>query len=277
MKKNTFITIYSVFLIGLFLLIFSNKVFQDNGVLKPETEKTNLRVLLYSKTAAYRHDDAISSAKKVFDILAKKHRWKLTISDLSSNFNSDQLLNYDVVIWNNVTGKTLTETQQKDFRNYLEQGGGYVGIHGAGDDTHEWEWYYDQVIRAVFSHHSVDPQFQKGILKRECPMGSLNCRSLPEYWEREEEWYVFFESPRVKGAKILYTLEEEGLEMTGWETYHDFGMGDDHPIVWYNCVGAGKAFYSALGHKGSYFEDPSHQNLLIQAIKWAGNKTLKCK
>ena len=53
-------------------------------------------------------------------------------------------------------------------------------------------------------------------------------------------------------------------------------MGEDHPIVWTNCVGKGKAFYSAMGHKGKYFLEPLHMDLIKSGIIWASDKSAKC-
>ena len=53
-------------------------------------------------------------------------------------------------------------------------------------------------------------------------------------------------------------------------------MGDDHPIVWTNCVGKGKAFYSAMGHKGKYFLEPLHLQVIKSGIIWAADKSAKC-
>ncbi|MBA22959.1 MAG: secreted glycosyl hydrolase, partial [Flavobacteriales bacterium] len=48
------------------------------------------------------------------------------------------------------------------------------------------------------------------------------------------------------------------------------------PVVWYNCVGKGKSFYSALGHKASYYDEPYYQLLLTEAVNWAGNTEINC-
>ena len=56
----------------------------------------------------------------------------------------------------------------------------------------------------------------------------------------------------------------------------DSTMGEDHPIVWTNCVGKGKAFYSAMGHKGKYFLEPLHMDLIKSGIIWASDKSTKC-
>ena len=87
--------------------------------------------------------------------------------------------------------------------------------------------------------------------------------------------------PGNKGAHILYTLDETNTVMSGVledGTPEDkaFGMPEDHPVVWYNCVGKGKAFYSALGHKGYYYKSPNYHQLFTEAINWAGNPKIKC-
>ena len=45
-------------------------------------------------------------------------------------------------------------------------------------------------------------------------------------------------------------------------------MGD-HPIAWTRCVGDGRSFYSAIGHRPETYSEPHHVQLLEQAIAWA--------
>jgi hypothetical protein len=167
----------------------------------------------------------------------------------------------------------LDEEQRKNFKSYLENGGGYLGVHASGDNSHQWEWYEKNVIGTLFSHHSLNPQFQMGTMYLEEGNETLT-KALPTKWDREEEWYVFYDSPRDKSFKVLYTLDEGNMDMSGniplLASDKDFGMGEDHPIVWYNTVGKGRVFYSALGHAGSAFEEHEHLQMLENAIQWAG-------
>lgn len=282
---------YIVPLLGILLLFFVVK----NTFLVADTDYQNLEsqsvilnlnqddfnVLLYSKAKGWVHEDAIPAAKELFGTLAKQNNWKLTITDDSSIYTPEQLDFFDVVVWNNVTGNTLDEKQRAAFKNYLEGGGGFVGFHGSGDNSRQWDWYYEEVIRAEFSHHPIVPQFQVGTLNKECPESFPACEILPIRWDQEEEWYVFYDSPRKKGSHILYTLDETDMVMSGVRKDgtlqdKDFDMGDDHPIAWYNCVGKGKAFYSALGHKAYYYSNPNYNRLLTEAVNWAGNPLQKC-
>ena len=49
----------------------------------------------------------------------------------------------------------------------------------------------------------------------------------------------------------------------------DISMGKDHPLVWWHCVGQGRALYSALGHTPESYSEPQHLQLIQGAIAWA--------
>ncbi len=100
----------------------------------------------------------------------------------------------------------------------------------------------------------------------------LLSQELTKSWTREEEWYMFYDNPRNNGCEILYTVDENGINPSGNIKFlasdKDWGMGADHPIVWYHDVGKGRAFYSAIGHKGSSFQEQNHLKMLENAIRY---------
>ena len=89
---------------------------------------------------------------------------------------------------------------------------------------------------------------------------------------------MFNESPKKKGSNVIYNLVVRDLVMTNIKdgVIRESSMGTDHPIVWTNCVGKGKAFYSAMGHNGKYFLEPLHLEVIKSGIIWAANKSAKC-
>ena len=270
--------------IGMGVFIYKVKygfpIFESTAPELP-AEMKDFSVLVFSKTNAFRHGEAIEASLPAFRQMGERNNWTVFTTDNGAVHNPEQLAKFDVVIWNNVTGKVLKPEQREHFKNYIESGGSFVGIHGAGDDSHQWDWYQKELIGAKFSHHSIDPHIQEGSMHRECPEGFSSCANHPATWQWSDEWYVFLESPRAKGAKVLYTVDESTITTSGNIKYlvsdKDFGMGDDHPMVWYNCVGQGKAFYSAMGHGGFAFEETQYIALLEDAIKWAGNKSIPCE
>jgi cytochrome c len=75
------------------------------------------------------------------------------------------------------------------------------------------------------------------------------------------EWYDFTGNPRA-AAHVLIALDES--------TYPDnpYPMGD-HPIAWCKTVGAGRAFYTGLGHTGATFGDALVRQHLLGGILYA--------
>jgi hypothetical protein len=232
-------------------------------------------VLIFSKTNGFRHGNAIEASLPAFRKMAGDHGWDIFITDNGATFNPDYLSKFKVVVWNNVSGKTLDAGQRQAFRQYLEQGGGFVGIHAAGDDSHQWEWYEEEVIGADFSHHPLNPQIQPADLYLETDSLHPALRaSLPGTWRRADEWYMFFNNPRDGGFRVLYRLDESGIETSGNLGFlvkdKDWGMGEDHPIAWYRVQGESRYFYSAMGHSAESFREAEHLRMLENAIRWAG-------
>src|SRR5579862_7212826 len=98
-------------------------------------------ILIFSKTNGYRHDDAIPAANDALSKIAEHRGWSTYVTENSAVFNPEQLKRFKAVVWNNASGDVLTETQREAFKSYLEAGGGYVGVHAAGDNSHHaWKW-----------------------------------------------------------------------------------------------------------------------------------------
>lgn len=284
MKINKTLKIVLQSFLGLVLLLFTAMGvfmykalyginFYDSAPPELPADLSGKTVLLFSKTNGFRHGEAIEASIPAFENMARENGWALYSTDNGAVFNADQLNKFDVVIWNNTSGKTLNEEQRNDLKIYINDGGGFVGIHAAGDNSHQWDWYEEKVLGTLFSHHTLNPQFQMATMNLENGNESLS-QNLISSWEREEEWYVFYDNPRDKGFNILYTVDESNMNMSGnipiLASGKDFGMGKDHPIVWYNTIEKGRVLYSALGHSGNAFKEPNHLQMLENAISWAG-------
>jgi type 1 glutamine amidotransferase len=226
-------------------------------------------VLVFSKTNAFIHKDAIPAAKELLALMGEEQGWGVFQTDGGGVFNRDDLARFDVVVWNNVTGDVLTPAQREAFASWLQSGGGFVGLHAAGDSSHKhWPWYHDTVIRAQFIGHPTNPQFQQATVRIEQPADPI-VGTLGPAWQRTDEWYSFAQSPRAPDLRVLATLDEASYVPRGL-----FGaslaMGADHPVIWKHCAGAGRVFYSALGHTADSYAEPAYREILVRAIRWAG-------
>ncbi|MDW3195350.1 MAG: ThuA domain-containing protein [Cytophagales bacterium] len=227
-------------------------------------------VLLFSKTTGFRHGESIEAGKAALQQMAVENNWFLHETEAGGVFNADQLPKFDIVIFNNVTGKVFNMEQRQAMQAYVEQGGVFLGIHGAGDFSHPWDWYVDELIGAEFSHHSLDPQFQEAEM-RLAPTGHARLtRRLPKRWRHTEEWYVFYDSPAEKGAEILYSIDGTSIDPNGnmlWIKDKDFGMGKEHPVAWSRNVKGGQAYYTSLGHAGAVWSQEPFLQMLKNVIE----------
>jgi len=222
-------------------------------------------LLVFTKTNGYR-DEGVPASVQALQAIAADNGWTVFETKNGAVFNAAQLSRFRAVVFSNVSGNVLLPGQRAAFEQYMQAGGGYVGIHGAGGDpSYEWRWYAEELLRAQFIGHPMAPQFQEAVIRVE-DRNDPATRHLGETWLRTDEWYSFKDSPRGR-VHVLATLDERTYQPAMWGK--DLRMGADHPIVWKHCVGNGRAFYSALGHTVESYAEPAMRQLLAGAIRWA--------
>ena len=283
MKKFFKILLWSV--LGLFIILFAvgygfiYKV--KNGFpVSYETAHPNISfptdkkaVLVFSKTTGFRHSASIETSKSIFENLAKKNNYFLFQTEEGGVFNPEQLSKFAVVVFNNSTGRVLDEEQQKVLEQYVENGGSLIGIHGAGDNSHHWDWYVKSLLGSEFSHHAISAELQKTDVLLDSPVDSLISKDLPKTFTHSDEWYVFSENPRKHGFNIVYSINDDTINPSGNLSFlitdKNFGMGKDHPVAWYKTVGKGKTFYTSMGHDKNSWENENFVKMLENALLWS--------
>ncbi|MBA6411901.1 ThuA domain-containing protein [Parahaliea sp. F7430] len=226
-------------------------------------------ILLFSKTNQFRHKEGIVAGRARLAQIAQERGWAVFSTENGAVFNPDDLQRFAAVVFLNATGDMLSTEQQLAFQRWLEQGGGWLGIHAAGDGSHKaWPWYMENLIGAKFTAHIMGPQFQTARVLVEDEQHPLML-GLPSEWEHEEEWYSWESSPRVNGFHVLATVDEDSYSpvVKLFNKERSLRM-DDHPVIWSNCVGKGRSIYSALGHSAESFDQSEHRKLLENALAW---------
>ncbi|GKQ37056.1 ThuA domain-containing protein [Streptomyces sp. A012304] len=208
------------------------------------------RLLVYTRTTGYRHDSipAAVAAVRALGGYAVDHTEDPAALERP-------LEAYAAVVFLSTSGEVLTPAGRERLAAYVESGGGFVGVHAAACTEYDWP-YYGDLLGARFDRH---PEYQPGkalVEDRDHPA----TRHLPAVWEFTDEWYDFRTNPRGT-AHVLATADES--------SYSGGGMGDDHPLVWCRAQGAGRVFYTALGHDAGAYDDPDFRAHLRGGIDWA--------
>lgn len=263
------LSLFGIWYIGAWNILFPSHAHETQPPKLP-ADLTRPAVLVFTKTNGFRHSDGIAGGKVAIDSIAQEDGFTPFFTENGAVFNPRDLALFDSVVFLNATGDLFNEAQESAFAQWIEAGGGWVGIHAAGDSSHAgWDWYREKLVGADFTAHIMGPQFQAATVMLENQWHPALSR-LPDVWSHTEEWYSWAESPRVEGFTILATLDEDSYspvaKFMGSET--DLRMGD-HPVVWSNCVELGRSIYLAMGHQADAFEQPQVRQLLKNAIAWS--------
>ncbi len=166
---------------------------------------------------------------------------------------TDRIHEYDVLV-DFTTDSTFGESQQSGLCSFVEDGGGYVGIHGAADLTTTTEENRDEPVpelRALlgghFLTHPEQTTFDVTVVDTHHPItADLNGFSV---WD---EPYVLEYDDDVR---VLARM--------------DHPENGDMPVAWVKPYGEGRVFYCSLGHDLPAIRNDGVQSLLERGIRWA--------
>lgn len=232
-------------------------------------DESPVQVLVYQKINGYDHGRSVTAATEAFTRLSKEMGYGVTVSASGGAFNKENLSQFDVVVWNNVSGDTLTLSQRAAFEDYVNNGGGFLGVHASGGDSiYFWDWYRDALLGVQFIGHPMEPQFQMAELTTHDNSAHIGD-SLPDTWSIKDEWYSFAAEPDLDGVEYVITIDEN--------TYKpgNLAMGGTHPIAWKHCVQKGRAMYTAIGHREEMYDVPENIRLIKDALKWTSGQGMK--
>lgn len=145
------------------------------------------------------------------------------------------------------------------MEQYIQNGGGFVGIHAAADTEYDWPWY-GQLVGAYFRNH---------------PAGLQSSRVQPERaglqdgpaWPIHDELYNYRDNPRAR-VQVIATLDEQ--------LYGGGTMGADHPIAWCHAFDGGRSWYSGLGHDVGVYSHPEFIAQLRRGLRYASGQSAAC-
>lgn len=220
----------------------------------PSTEESS--ILIFTKTAGFRHT-SIPDGINAIEEFASQNGVGTFQTENSAYFNVDSLAGFDAVIFLSTTGDILNNEQQQAFEQFIQNGGGFVGIHSATDTEYDWPWY-GEMIGAYFKSH---PQVQEATIKV-LDDGHPSTSFLSDSWTRTDEWYNFRDiNP---GINVLLTLDES--------SYEGGKNGENHPIAWYHEFDGGRVFYTGGGHTSESYSESLFRQHLLGGIKYVLNQ-----
>ncbi|BBB01603.1 putative glycosyl hydrolase [Actinacidiphila reveromycinica] len=211
-------------------------------------------VLVFSATAGYRHASIPAGAAALAE-LAERQGMPARHTEDPGDLRPDALAGCAVVVFLSPTGEVLHDRARAALRGFVTGGGGFLGVHAAACAEYDWP-YYGELLGARFDGHPPVQPADVHVHDRTHPATA----HLPAVWRWTDEWYDFRAGPAGRGVRVLASAD--GTSYEGGAT------GADHPLVWCHRAGAGRVFYTALGHLGSAYADPDFRGHLGGALRW---------
>ncbi|KAH6612095.1 Crp/FNR family transcriptional regulator [Boeremia exigua] len=238
-------------------------------------------LLLFSKTAGYRHE-SIPDAIELVTSIANENGWSVTATEDSSIFTSEGLSSYSSLVFLHTTGDLLVSHEYEALHEYLLNGGSWLGIHAAGDFGNNTPPWYNTLVGAQFEFHPCAPEWTCSPAQLERYPASGNIRSdivtikdtthpstvgLPVSENRTDEWYSYRTNPSESSHyTVLAILEETYIDEI---TPAYLSMAPEHPISWYSTFeGKARSWYTGMGHTKESYTEPYFVEHVAGGLKW---------
>ena len=254
--------IFYSFLASIIIIASQSCLSQTNKDIPPIPQRDSIDLLVFTKTAGYRHKSIEKGVSTLRD-LGENYGFSITHTEEANDFTSENLAKYNVIVFLSTTMDVLNSEQEAAFKSYINQGGSFMGIHAATDTEYDWPWF-GKLVGAYFDSHPNDPNVRKAtmnVVDRQHPSTS----HLNEIWERNDEWYNFKNiNPDIQ---VLINLDES--------SYEGGTNGDFHPIAWYHEFDGGRVFYTGGGHTEESFDETEFQQHLLGGIYYCLDRDME--
>jgi len=215
------------------------------------------RVLVFSKTLGFRHA-SIPDGIKAIQQLGTANAFTVDATEDSSLFTPANLERYKAVVFLNPSGDVLDPGQRAAFQSYIENGGGFAGVHNATALVLEdWDWYTKLVGARYVSEISTQPSRLQIVNTTH-----ISTQGLPNPWNVTVETYNWNVNPKVNGATVLINLDETSVS--------GGTMGADHPWSWFHAYDGGRSWYTVGGANTPDYQDANFLKHLLGGIRYAG-------
>ncbi|MCW2637724.1 MAG: cytochrome, partial [Dactylosporangium sp.] len=105
-----------------------------------EDSKASVKVLVFHGPAA-QQDDPVGPAAAAIKNLGEKNGFRVDESENPGVFTFENLARYRGVVMLSAKGVTLSADQERAFQLYINNGGGFVGVHDAARAQAESNWF----------------------------------------------------------------------------------------------------------------------------------------
>ena len=245
------------------------------------------KILFFTKSSGFEHSPISwkkgqpSWAEKTLSELGEKNKWEFTFSKDGSKFDKEYLNQFDAVFFYTTGDLTtkgtdgnppMTKEGKQALFDYVKSGKGFLGSHSATDTFHtdneskkgpdryanhgEKADDYVKFIGAEFIIHGAQQSAKNTVIDPKFP----GFEKVGPEFTLNDEWYSLKDfTPDVH---VLTVIDAPAMKGAPYQR-------PAYPTTWARKEGAGRVWYTAMGHREDVWTNPLFQDILVGGIKWA--------
>lgn len=186
--------------------------------------------------------------------LLEPHGFAVEVSGDAEALGREDVADFDLVM-PQVTGGTLSEAATRRLAAAVEAGTGLAGFHHGLATSFPDNFGFRFLAGATFATHPGGIVDYRVDIAR--PDDEVTAGIAP-FAHTSEQYYLHVD-PAVE---VLATTTFSGAHAPS-------KAGVAMPVVFKSRHGAGRVFYSALGHKPAELESPPVRTILLRGLLWA--------
>ena len=192
----------------------------------------------------------------IFAPILEQEGFAVTISDTLDTYKDrDLMAEQDLVVPAWTMGQIEGE-QEQGLLAAVDRGAGVAGWHGCMADSFRNNTTYQFMVGGQFvAHPDGIIDYTVNIAAPDDPI----VAGLDDFQMHSEQYYMHTDP----GNQVLATTTLEGRQSAPWVN------GTVMPVVWKRAWGAGRVFYSSLGHVARDFDVPEAREIQRRGMLWA--------
>jgi hypothetical protein len=222
------------------------------------------------------HISFVHEANRWFPKIASKCQFTYDSTSDWTNLNEKFLSRYAVVIF--LDTRPEDSTQRAAFKQYMENGGAWMGFHFAGFALtpsaylQNWSWYHNEFLGSgSYATNTWRPT--SAVLRvedREHPV----TKHLPQTFKSSpNEWYRWSNDLRNNpDIKILLSIDSTSFPLGTGPKPHEIWHSGYYPVAWTNKNY--KMLYFNMGHNDIDYEHKTNKELSFQFNNNIQNKLI---
>ena len=191
-----------------------------------------------------------------FDVLRNEGFAVELVSDLDRYRDHEYMQSLSLIVPNWTRG-TISDAQEAGLLAAVRAGAGIAGWHGGMASSFRNNVAYQFMVGGQWvAHPGSFIDYTVNIRSKADPI----MAGISDFPMHSEQYYLHIDPGNEVLATTTFAGDHDGV---------DWIAGVEMPVVWKRRYGAGRVFYSSLGHGRSDFEVPEVLEIMRRGMLWA--------